>query len=177
MHNIEIGKYTYGGANIQIVRPHKDTKLVIGKFCSIALNLKIYFNNNHHVEYISTYPFSNRHVEVFNKGKISGYSGPSRGDIIIGNDVWIGDNVTIMSGVRIGDGATIGANSHVMSRVKPYSVVGGNPAQLFYFKYSKEKIKKLLELKWWDMPDDEIAKIAHILSSNNIDKLLKMYEK
>jgi virginiamycin A acetyltransferase len=78
-----------------------------------------------------------------------GYGHPgTKGNVIIGNDVWIGSNVTIMSGVTIGDGAVIANNSHVVKNVEPYTLVGGNPAKLIKYRFSKEQIEKLLKIKW-----------------------------
>ena len=74
----------------------------------------------------------------------------TRGDVIIGNDVWIADNVTIMSGVRIGDGAVIACNSHVVKDVEPYSIVGGNPAKFIKHRFTQEQIECLLKIKWWN---------------------------
>ncbi len=80
-----------------------------------------------------------------------------------------------MSGVKIGDGAIISANSHVVSDVKPYSIVGGNPAKFYYFRHDEETIKKLLILKWWNMDDNIINEIVPLLCSNNLDELFKRF--
>lgn len=142
---MEIGKYTYGAQHIKQMWGHLG-KLKIGNFCSIAENVTVFLGGNHSVEWITTYPFGTLNKETFNKN----YSQKDRvnfkrkNDIIIGNDVWIGGGVTIMRGVTIGDGAVIGRNSHVISNVKPYSVVGGNPAQLYYFRFDEKTIKNYL---------------------------------
>ena len=99
------------------------------------------------------------------------------GDVIIGNDVWIGSGATIMSGVTIGDGAVVAANSHVCSRVPPYSVFGGNPARLIKMRFSEEIVQRLLQLKWWDLPDDAINRLVHLLCSPNVDELINALEK
>jgi serine acetyltransferase len=101
----------------------------------------------------------------------------TRGDVIIGNDVWIGDNVTIMSGSHIGDGAVISANTAVSCKIKPYSVVGGNPAQFLFYRFNKEIREKLLELKWWNFTDEQINEISPILCSNDFNLLFKICEK
>jgi acetyltransferase-like isoleucine patch superfamily enzyme len=165
---MEVGKHTYGHKNIKVIWENS-AELTIGSFCSFADNIKIYLGGNHRTDWITTYPFGHINKYVFEH---DGNGHPAtRGNVTIGNDVWIGSNVTIMSGVTIGSGAVIGANSHVISNVKPYAVVGGNPAQLFYFRFSNEVIKKLLKLKWWDLSDKEINKIIPLLCSNNIDWL------
>lgn len=96
---------------------------------------------------------------------------PNKGDIIIGNDVWLGYNATIMAGVTIGDGAIIAANSTIIKDVEPYSIVGGNPAKEIKKRFSEEKISKLLELKWWDWNLDKITKNVQNLTGIEIDKL------
>ena len=88
---------------------------------------------------------------------MDGKSNPQKGDITVGNDVWIGYNATIMAGVTIGDGSIIATNSAVVRDVEPYSVVGGNPAKVIKKQFSDDKIEKLLRLKWWDW---EIEKIT-----------------
>lgn len=171
---IEAGKYTYGQENIRVKwGQYADVK--IGKFCSIAQNVTVYLGGGHRVDRLTTYPFGTIHQNVFNKFDGSGHP-QTRGDIVIGNDVWIADNVTIMSGVRIGSGAVIAAGSHVVQNVKPYSVVGGNPAQLYYYRFSQDIIKKLLQLKWWDLDDDTINDISPLLCSGDYEKLFQMFK-
>lgn len=164
-----IGKYTYGQPEIHWA--NKDTKLVIGNFCSIAGNVRIYLGGNHRTDWISTYPFGHIHKGTFNAFDGKGHPS-SGGDVIIGNDVWISDNVTIMSGVTIGDGAVIACNSHVVKDVEPYSLVGGNPAKLIKYRFTEEQIKKLLEIKWWNWDDAKINKYVPLLCSGDVDKLI-----
>ena len=102
-------------------------------------------------------------------------NGKTNGDIIIGNDVWIGDNVTIISGVIIGDGSIIATNSHVTSNVKPYSIVGGNPAKLIKYRFDDEIIQKLLEIKWWDWDTEKIKNFASVLNSGDINLFLEKF--
>lgn len=183
---MEIGKHTYGANNIEVKwgdqqlynTKKKDvivSNLKIGNFCSIATNIIVYLGGNHRTNWITTYPFGHVNKSIFNR--FNGYGHPStNGDVIIGNDVWIGNNVTIMSGVKIGDGSIISANSHVVSDVKPYSIVGGNPAKFYYFRFDEETIKKLLSLKWWDMDDNIINEISPLLCSNNLDELFNRFQ-
>lgn len=163
-----IGKYTYG-ENPKI--KWKDANLTIGKFCSIASNLNIYLGGNHRSDWVTTYPFGHIYKDVFNT--FDGVGHPkTNGDVIIGNDVWIADNVTIMSGITIGDGAVIACNSHIVKNVEPYSIVGGNPAKLIKYRFKKEQIDFLLELKWWDLDDKQINMIIPLLCNSDIDKLI-----
>jgi acetyltransferase-like isoleucine patch superfamily enzyme len=166
---MSFGKYTYGNPNIHY---YGDAKLTVGNFCSIAHHVNIYLGGNHRTDWVTTYPFGHIHKNIFNG--FDGVGHPStKGDVIIGNDVWIGDNVTIMSGVTIGDGAVIANNSHVVKDVEPYSVVGGNPIKLIKYRFSKEQIDKLLEIKWWYFDDEKINILTPLLCNSNIDTFIQ----
>ena len=178
--NIIVGDYTYYDdfedvANFEKnVKYHFDfinDKLIIGKFCMIASDVKFIMNGaNHLSNAISAYPFA-----VFGNGwenAMDGKSYPNKGDITIGNDVWIGYNATIMAGVTIGDGAIIATNATVVKDVAPYSIVGGNPAIEIKKRFSDEKIKQLLELQWWNWDIDKITQNIQNLTSTEIDNLV-----
>jgi len=168
---MSIGKYTYGTENLNIHYSDSGAKLIIGNFCSIAGNINIYLGGNHRTDWVTTYPFGHINQHIFNNFNGQGHPA-TKGDVVIGNDVWIGQNVTIMSGVTIGDGAIIANNSHVVRNVEPYSVVGGNPAKLIKYRFTKEQIEKLLEIKWWDWDDDKINKLSPLLCNENIDDFI-----
>jgi virginiamycin A acetyltransferase len=126
---------------------------------------------NHLTNAISTYPFA-----IFGHGwekAMDGKAYPQKGDITIGNDVWIGYNATIMAGVTIGDGAIIATNATVINDVAAYSIVGGNPAKEIKKRFSDDTITKLLEIKWWDWPNEKITKNLQNLTDINIDKLFE----
>ena len=178
--NILVGDYTYYDdfddvANFEKnVKYHFDfvgDKLIIGKFCMIASGVKFIMNGgNHLTEALSSFPFA-----IFGadwKDAMKDRSYPTKGDILIGNDVWIGHNATIMAGVTIGDGAIIGTNSTVVKNVAPYSIVGGNPAKEIKKRFSDDTIQKLLELEWWNWPIEKITKHVHDLTGGNVDKLI-----
>lgn len=76
-----------------------------------------------------------------------------------------------MSGVTIGDGAVIACNSHVVKNVDPYSLIGGNPAQLIKYRFTEEQIRKLLKIKWWYWDDDKINMYAPLLCSGDVDSI------
>ena len=175
---MDVGKYTYGHEHIKVLWGNTGSKLVIGKFCSIADNITVFLGGNHSVEWITTFPFGTLNKNVFSSptNQKSRLNFKRNRDVIIGNDVWIGGNVTIMSGVKIGDGAVIARNSHVVSNVKPYSVVGGNPAQFYYYRFPKEAIKKFLEIKWWDFDDQTINIIIPVLCSGDYKKFIEICE-
>ena len=168
-----IGKYTYGTENIKLFWSNENTTLSIGNFCSIAQNVNIYLGGNHRTDWITTYPFGHIYQNKFNIFNGNGHPS-TKGNVIIGNDVWIGANVTIMSGVKINDGAVIANNSHVVKNVEPYSLLGGNPAKLIKYRFTKEQIDKLLEIKWWYWDDEKINTFTPLLCSGNIgDFILK----
>jgi acetyltransferase-like isoleucine patch superfamily enzyme len=113
---MSFGKYTYGKPN---TKWGGNSKLIVGKFCSIANNVTIYLGGNHKTDWITTYPFGTTGYDFNFNVNEKGHPF-SNGNVIVGNDVWIGDNVTIMSGVLIGDGSIIACNSHVVKNVEPY---------------------------------------------------------
>lgn len=115
MGEIKMGEHSYGN----IIRRGSMNNITVGKFCSIATNVIADGGFNHESKWLSTYPFNS------NLGWDVPHNAICKGDINIGNDVWICENVIIMSGVTIGDGAIIGANSIVTKDVEPYSIVAG----------------------------------------------------
>jgi acetyltransferase-like isoleucine patch superfamily enzyme len=165
----QIGLGTYGRP--EIFYYDAGATLKIGNYCSIAPGVKILLGGEHHVEYVTTYPFSLSLNEAKN---LSGYP-YGKGNVIIGNDVWIGQDAMILSGVRIGDGAVIGARCVARRDVAPYSVVAGDPARHIKFRFSQEAIDALLEIAWWDWPASEIEKAWPLLQSPDVDKFIAQY--
>jgi virginiamycin A acetyltransferase len=173
--NIEVGDYTYYDdfENVENfeknVKYHFDfigDKLIIGKFCMIASNATFIMNGaNHLTDAITSYPFAIFGQDWANAMDNKTY--PQKGDIVIGNDVWIGYNATILAGVTIGHGAIIAANATVTKDVEPYSIVGGNPAQLIRKRFPDQTIAKLLELAWWDWDLDKITRNVQHLTGND----------
>ena len=168
--SIQVGDYTmyndfvndptgFEKNNVLYHYPINHDRLIIGRFCSIGCGAKFLFNSaNHTVSSLSTYPFPLFFEEWELEKKNVTDSWDNKGDIIIGNDVWIGYEAVIMAGVTIGDGAIIGARAVVTKDVSPYTIVGGIPAKSIRKRYSEETIDLLTELKWWDWPEERIAK-------------------
>ncbi len=178
--NIIVGDYTYYDdfedvqnfeRNVKYLFDFIGDKLIIGKFCMIASDVTFIMNGaNHLTDAISTYPFA-----IFGHAwehAMEGKTYPTKGDTIVGNDVWIGHQVTIMPGVKIGDGAIIATSSVVTKDVEPYSVVGGNPAKVLKKRFSEQEIAKLLEIKWWDWDLDRITRNVQHLTANRLDELV-----
>lgn len=156
-----IGDHTYGKP--KVISWGEGTSLRIGRYCSIASNVIIFLGSEHRVDWVSTYPFPFLWKEA---RSIKGHPA-SRGDVVIGNDVWVGFGATILSGVTIGDGAAIGACSVVTRDVPPYGIVAGNPAHLIRHRFDEETVKALLRIRWWDWPDPQVREnIQHLCSSS-----------
>jgi virginiamycin A acetyltransferase len=179
--NIKVGDYTYYDdfedvanfeKNVKYLFDFTGDKLIIGKFCAIASDVKFIMNGaNHLLDAVSSYPFS-----IFGNGWEEAMGGkifPFKGDTVVGNDVWLGFNSVIMPGVHIGDGAVIASCSVVTKDVEPYSIVGGNPAREIRKRFPDAHIQALLELKWWDWPPEKITRNLQLLTSNDVDALLK----
>lgn len=152
--------------NVLYHYPVNQDKLIIGKFCSIACGAKFLFNSaNHTLQSLSTYPFPIFFDEWQLDVKNITAAWDNKGDIVVGNDVWIGYEAVIMAGVIIGDGAIIGTRAVVTKDVPPYTIVGGIPARPIRTRFSEEEISMLLKLKWWDWPKEKIAQNIDAIQS------------
>lgn len=158
--------------NVLYHYPINHDKLYIGKFCSIACGVRFLFNSaNHRLNSLSTYPFPIFFEEWgLSKSHVTN-AWDNKGDIVIGNDVWIGYEAVILAGVKIGDGAIIGTRSVVTKDVPPYTIVGGVPAKPIRKRFSDDTIAALLAERWWDWPIDKIAANLEAIQSGNIDLL------
>ena len=152
--------------------PINNDKLIIGKFCSIACGAKFIFTSaNHTLSSLSTYTFPLFFEEWELEKKDITDSWDNKGDIVIGNDVWIGFEAVIMPGVQIGDGAIIGTRAVVTKDVPPYTVVGGVPARPIKKRFPDEVISSLLEIKWWDWEEERIKENIDAIKSGRIENL------
>lgn len=148
-------------------------KLVIGKFCSIACGAKFIFNSaNHTLSSLSTYPFPIFFEEWELDVKNITNAWDNKGDIVIGNDVWIGYEAVIMAGVTIGDGDIIGTGAVVTKDIPPYTIVGGIPAKPIRKRFKQETIDILLKIKWWNWSDEKIYKHILDIQNGNIENLI-----
>lgn len=175
---IIIGDYTYyddpAGSenferNVLYLYPFMGDKLIIGKFCAIARDVKFIMNGaNHKLNCLSTYPFS-----IFRNGwelvTPQKEDLPFKGDTLVGNDVWIGYDSLVMPGVKIGDGAIIAAGSVVTNDVAPYTIIGGNPAKPIKARFPPETVRLLLEIRWWDWDIEKITRnLENITSADSL---------
>lgn len=180
---IEIGDFTiyndfvndprdFEKNNVLYQYPINNDRLTIGKFCSIACGAKFIFNcANHSLKSLSTYTFPLFFEEWdLPKAEVA-TAWDNKGDIIIGNDVWIGYDAVIMAGVTIGDGAIIGTRAVVTKDVAPYSIVGGVPAKEIRKRFAPEVIKRLQEIQWWDWPEEKISESIQAIQSGDISAI------
>ena len=183
---IEVGDYTiyndfiadpllFEKNNVLYHYPIHREKLIIGKFCSIACGTKFLFNcANHTLKSLSTYTFPLFYEEwELEKSNIT-TAWDNKGNIIIGNDVWIDYEAVIMAGVHIGDGAIIAARAVVTKDVPPYTIVGGTPAKEIRKRFDAEVIEQLLIQKWWDWSTDKIHQCLPYIAEGKLDELLAM---
>ncbi len=181
--NISVGEYTmyndfvndpklFEKNNVLYQYPINHDKLIIGKFCSIACGAKFIFNSaNHTLSSFSTYPFPIFFEEWGLDMKNVAAAWDNKGDIVIGNDVWIGYEAVIMAGVTIGDGAIIGTRAVVTKDVPPYTIVGGVPAKPIRKRFDNETLEELLKIRWWDWPEEKIARNITAIQSGCLNQL------
>jgi chloramphenicol O-acetyltransferase type B len=168
----QIGRRSYGW-----VRVYADglpnTCFRMGAYCSVAHECKVLIGLEHRPDWVTTYPFS---VLEPSLAHIPGQPA-SRGDVVIGNDVWIGMEAMILSGVTIGDGAVVAARALVTRDVPPYAIVGGVPAKVLSKRFDDATIARLLALKWWDWPHDRIVRAGEYMLSPDIGRFLDLAER
>ena len=181
--NISVGEFTmyndfvndpmqFERNNVLYQYPINHDKLIIGKFCSIACGAKFIFNSaNHTLSSISTYLFPIFFEEWGLNIKDVAAAWDNKGDIIIGNDVWIGYEAVITAGVTVGDGAIIGTRAVVTKDVPPYTIVGGVPAKPIRKRFDNETLDELLKIRWWDWQEEKIARNIQAIQSGCLKQL------
>jgi len=183
--NISIGDYTYYDDrrygpekfeeyNVLYNYDFSKVKLIIGKFCAIAADTRFIMTGDHKLDAISTYPFP-----IFKHGWETAFNVfdlPVKGDIVIGNDVWLGYDSLIKNGVTIGHGAIVAAKSVVVKDVPPYAIVAGNPAKVVKKRFKDKTIERLLQIAWWDWDITKINKHLKIICHLDVDKLERAWQ-
>ena len=170
---IEVGEYTYyddpddalGFERTAVLYAYGPERLIIGRYCAIASGVRFVMPGANHADLgPSTFPFG-----IFGPpwdvtmDLVMG--APSRGDTVVGNDVWLGYQVLVLPGVTIGHGAVVAAASVVASDVPPYAIVGGNPARVIRRRYGDEDVERLLRAAWWDWPVELVTEHARTIMS------------
>lgn len=163
-----VGRHTYGSFKVNAGRSDR-ARLKIGAFCSIAYGVEFSLGGNHRADWISTYPFR---VMWGLPGAFTDGHPRSERDTEVGNDVWIGAQALILPGAKIGDGAVVAARAVVTGEVRPYAIVGGVPARELRRRFDDRQIELLLELRWWEWPDELIRDNVDLLCSPDVDGLL-----
>lgn len=162
----QMGAGSYG---IPVVHDWGDgATLSIGAYTSIADDVHIFLGGQHRTDWVSSYPFP-RFVEQARE--IQGFR-TTRGNVSIGNDVWLASGCTILSGVSVGDGAVVAARAVVPRDVPPYAIVAGNPARIVRWRFNEEIRRELLDLQWWTWPEEEVRSIVQLLCTEDASLLL-----
>ena len=176
LHLLHLDRGTYYDRTINIITWSDEYQINVGKYTSIGRDCDFFLHSNHRPDWITTSsqlwgPVTNEIAELHMK-----MGHPScKGNIDIGNDVWIGAKSTIMSGVKIGDGAVIGARTMVTKDVPPYSIVVGNPGRIIKYRFNEDQVQKLLKIKWWDWTEDRIKTEATDMWSDKIDEFIERH--
>jgi len=165
----KIGYASYGMPTVHTY--HDGATLTIGSYCSIASNVQIFLGGQHRISWVSSYPFPLffRMDSIYKENCLLA---DSKGDVIIGNDVWLCANCTILSGVTIGHGAVIANGSMVSQDVEPYAVMAGNPAKLIKWRFDESTRKVLLESNWWNWSKDEIIDVMEKICNDDLSHFL-----
>ncbi|QJT07511.1 CatB-related O-acetyltransferase [Oceanidesulfovibrio marinus] len=164
------GEHSYGEIEIS----GSGARVIVGRFCSIAENVRAVIVG-HNLEHVSTYPFNLLFHDWPEAQELTGHP-VHKGDLVIGNDVWIGQDSLLLGGVTIGDGAVVGAGAVVSKDVPPYAVVAGNPARVVKKRFSDADIETLLSIRWWDWPLDTVRANVHLLMSGDVAGLARAAE-
>lgn len=168
-YGFSIGCYSYGRPKVRF--PESGRRLTIGRYCSIADRVEILLGGDHRLDWASTYPFAAMRGHFPQAQAPEDYHA-SRGDVVIGHDVWLGSGCMILSGVTVGHGAVVAARAVVTRDVPPYAVVAGNPARVVRHRFPPEVAEALVAAAWWDRPQAEVSRLVPLLQSGQVEALL-----
>lgn len=168
-YGFSIGAYSYGKPKVRF--PESGRKLTIGRYCSIADRVEILLGGDHRLDWASTYPFAAMRGHFADAKAPEDYHA-SRGDVVIGHDVWLGSGCMILSGVTLGHGAVVAARAVVTRDVPPYAIVAGNPARVVRHRFPPEVAEALVASAWWDRPKNEVSRLVPLLQSTDLAALL-----
>ena len=169
---LSIGAHTYGLDRKSLMGLDDSCKLKIGKFCSFAPEVRIFLKSDHPTNLPTTFPLK---TLLLQKSPWPNQDAISKGNVVIGNDVWVGARSMIMSGVNVGDGSIIAAGSVVTKNIAPYEMVGGVPAKRIKFRLTKKQIEAMLRIKWWDWADQKIKANVSLFYSD-VYKFIKTFD-
>lgn len=166
----EIGEHTYGEPVIRYAQ--LGHRFICGRYCSFGPGVQIMLGGGHRHDWVTTYPFPAFAERWPEAAGVTGHH-TGKGDVTVGNDVWVGLSAYISSGVTVGDGAVIAARSVVTKDVPPYAIVGGNPAKLIRLRFDEPTICDLLQLRWWDWPQERVSANIRLLLSGDAQALIE----
>ena len=173
---VSVGRGSYGNPHVVIWRDHRGRpsggRVSIGNYCSISQGVEIYTGGEHRTDWVTTWPVR---VLLDMEGKWEDGHPASRGDVVVGHDVWIGRGATIRSGVSVGNGAVIGTRSVVTKSVPPFAIVAGNPATIIRYRFDQSTIDALQRIAWWEWPENEIRAAVGMLCSSDIESFISRY--
>ena len=163
---VTVGRFTYGSPRLKVWAAQD--RISIGAFCSIADEVVIFGGGEHNTGWATTFP-----LRIALGDPLAGCDGhpATKGETVVGNDVWIGHGAILLSGVTVGDGAVVGAGAVVARDVEPYQVVAGNPARVLRARFDDAQVQRLCALRWWDWPIERIREHAGLLCSDQLDAL------
>jgi chloramphenicol O-acetyltransferase type B len=159
----DIGRGSYG--DLSVLDFGEGATFRMGAYCSVARGVQVFLGGEHRTDWVTTFPFSALDPRFAN---IKGHP-RTRGDVTIGNDVWLARDAKVMSGVSIGDGAVVGAGALVTRDVPPYGVVAGNPATLLRHRFEPHIVARLLDIAWWSWPQSRIDAATPSLLNTDIE--------
>ncbi|WP_211753193.1 CatB-related O-acetyltransferase [Nocardioides lianchengensis] len=169
---VTVGRHTYPNPPPVAYYTGDTAHVRIGAFTSIAAGAELLAGGEHRADWVTTFPLR---IRLDLPGKLQDGQPGSKGDIVVGNDVWIGRHARVMSGVTIGDGAVVAAGAVVTGDVAPYSVVGGVRAKHLKYRIEPDLIPAMLRIAWWEWPDDVIRERVDDLSSPDIAAFVEKY--
>jgi acetyltransferase-like isoleucine patch superfamily enzyme len=167
-----MGRCSYGDPHI-IVFEGDRTSVIIGAFASIAPGVELMLGGNHRTDWVSTFPLRAR---LGLPGAFGDGHPATKGDIVIGNYVWIGQGARILSGIHIGDGAVVAAHAVVTQNVRDYAIVGGNPAREIRRRFTDDEITALKRISWWDWPMDDIVAAVSLLNDTDVTHFIDRFD-
>jgi acetyltransferase-like isoleucine patch superfamily enzyme len=168
---VTIGRHSYGDPLVATF-PGDTASVRIGSFTSIGPDVILMDGGNHRTDWVTTFPFR---VSLDLEGAYEDGHPTSRGDIEIGNDVWVGRGARVLSGVKIGNGAVVGGYAVVARDVRPYAIVVGNPAREVRRRFTDEQVEALERIAWWDWPMDDVLRTVPRLCSDEVDAFIEEY--
>jgi virginiamycin A acetyltransferase len=177
---ISVGDYTYyddpdGATEFEsrnVLYAYGPERLEIGRYCALAEGVRFLMaGGNHAMLGPSTFPFGIFGGEWAERTMDLVMGAESRGDTVVGSDVWLGYRTLVMPGVSIGHGAVVAAGSVVVGDVPPYAIAGGNPARVLRVRYSEEEVATLLRVAWWDWPVSLVTSSARVIMAGTVGEL------